>query len=325
MSFELTVDTAPAWITEHGLNPRHASLSAVELPGGVSAAVIAVTGPGVAVVVKQALERLRVSDVWEAKVERTESEVAAMQLFAELTPGAVPRVLAHEVNDHVFAMEHLPPEARNWQAEIGEGRVNPEVGRWAGATLGTWHARTCGRSDVMTRFDDFESFEQLRLIPFYETVMKRRPELATAIGQHVVELRTVKRCLVDGDFAPKNTLVATDGRRWVFDFEVVHIGNPVFDLGFFLSFAVLSAVRWPDLTGALGRLADGFLAGYRETAGTGFAGDAASIAGHTACLVLARTDGTSPAQFLDDASRERARHVGVSMLERPQDGLWDWV
>jgi len=29
-------------------------------------------------------------------------------------------------------MELLPPQARNWQAEIGAGRVRPELGRWAG-------------------------------------------------------------------------------------------------------------------------------------------------------------------------------------------------
>jgi hypothetical protein len=75
MAFELTVETAPAWVTKQGLNPGNTPLVAVELTGGVSASVIAVTGHGVAVVVKQALERLRVSDLWEAKVDRTESEV----------------------------------------------------------------------------------------------------------------------------------------------------------------------------------------------------------------------------------------------------------
>ena len=44
----------------------------------------------------------------------------------------------------------------------------------------------------------------------------------------------------------KNMLIAP-GRRWELDFEVAHYGNPVFDLGFFLSFAVLSAIRWPEL------------------------------------------------------------------------------
>lgn len=325
MSFELTVATAPAWVTAHGLNPGHIPLTAVELTGGVSASVIAVNGHGVAVVVKQALSRLRVAELWEAKVERTESEVAAMRLFAELTPGAVPAVLAHDAADHVFAMEQLPIRARNWQAEIGQGRVNLEIGRWAGLTLGTWHAETSTRPDILDRFDDFEAFEQQRLTPFYETVIARRPELGTAIGAYATELRSVRSCLVDGDYAPKNMLVARGGQAWVFDFEVVHVGNPVFDLAFFLSFAVLSAIRWPPLTDDLRRLAGEFLSGYEEAAGNAFVDNAASITGHTACLVLARTDGTSPAQFLDEASRQRARDAGVSMLERPQAGLWSWV
>jgi 5-methylthioribose kinase len=324
MAFELTVDTAPTWVTEQGLNPRSAPLVATELTGGVSASVVAVTGRDVAVVVKQALSRLRVSDRWEAKVDRTESEVAAMRLFAKLTPGAVPRVLAHDPEAHVVAMELLPANARNWQAEIGKKRVHADVGRWAGATLGIWHARTSRLPDVRTRFDDFESFEQLRLIPFYETVMRRRTDLAGAIRPYAAELRSVRRCLVDGDYAPKNMLVAPDGRRWVVDFEVAHIGNPVFDLGFFLSFVLLSAIRWPELTAELRALADGFLTGYAAEAGDGFAGDAPAIAGHTACLVLARTDGTSPAQFLDDPSRTRAREVGIAVLEQPERGLWSW-
>jgi hypothetical protein len=52
--------------------------------------------------------------------------------------------------------------------------------------------------------------------------------------------------------------------------------------------------------------------------------DAASVTAHTACLMLARTDGVSPAAFLDDGARERARAAAASMLERPQDGLWAW-
>ena len=72
----------------------------------------------------------------------------------------------------------------------------------------------------------------------------------------------MRKCLVDGDFAPKNMLVAPDGRSWVFDLEVTHVGNPVFDVGFFLSFPLLSAVRWPELYGDLHELAEGFLDGY---------------------------------------------------------------
>jgi len=326
MSFELTVDTAPAWVAKHGLNPTNSPLDAAELPGGVSGSVIAVTGPGVAVVVKQALARLRVKDLWEADVDRTESEVAAARVFAELTPRAVPRVLAHDPENHVFAMELVPPEARNWQAEIAQGRVHPDVGSWAGKTLGIWHARTSARADVKTRFERIESFEQLRLAPFHETVIRRRPDLAPAIEPYARELRTLRHCLVHGDFAPKNTLIGARKRRWVLDFEVAHTGNPIFDLGFFLSFVLLSAVRWRELRLELRSLADKFLSGYASAAGQALVENGASLAGHTACLILARTDGSSPAQFLDDdAYRDRARHVGIALLERPTDGLWSWT
>lgn len=324
-TFQLSAATAPAWLAEHGLNPTNAPLVATELGGGVSASVVSVTGPGVAVLVKQALPRLRVADTWEASVDRTETEVAALELFGRLTPGVVPRVLAHDPLDHVVAMELLPPEARNWQAEIGDGRTWPELGRWAGETLAVWHAETTGRPGLAERFDTFDAFEELRLRPFHETVMERRPELAEAVGACLADLRAVRRCVVDGDYAPKNMLVAPDGRAWVFDLEVAHIGNPVFDLAFFLSFPLLSAVRWPELAEELHELADGFLAGYAHSGGDPVADDAASVTAHTACLMLARTDGVSPAAFLDERARERARAVARGLLGSPDEGLWSWL
>jgi 5-methylthioribose kinase len=220
-------------------------------------------------------------------------------------------------------MELIPPEARNWQAEVGEGRVHAAAGSWAGATLGAWHIATCSGA-VPAGLDDFEAFEQLRLRPFHETVSERRPELADGIAPLLDELRSDRRCFVHGDYSLKNMLIGPTC-NWVLDFEVAHYGNPVFDLGFFLSFVVLSAVRWAPLTSELRALADGFLSGYDGVAGRGFAGDGASVTAHTAALVLARTDGKSPAQFLDPASRERAREVGVALLRRPERGLWQWL
>ncbi len=220
-------------------------------------------------------------------------------------------------------MELLPADARNWQDEIARGSVHAGSGSWAGELLGIWHARTAG-ADVLADFGRAEAFEQLRLRPFHETVSERRPELSDAIAPYLAELRSVRRCVVDGDYAPKNMLVSPGGGRWVLDLEVAHAGNPVFDLGFFLSFVVLSAVRWPERTAALRALADGFLAGYAESTDAGLAQEPATV-GHTACLVLARTDGLSPAQFLDASSRARARAVGVALLQRPEGGLWSWL
>lgn len=319
--FALTADNAAAYVADRGLADPADDLVAVELAGGVSATVVSVQGPRTAVVVKQALARLRVEDEWLAKQERTETEAAAMRLCAELTPGVVPQVLDVDAASHAMVMELVPPTARNWQAEIGAGRVHEEAGRWAGETLGAWHASTANRPDVAAQFDDFEAFEQLRLRPFHEVAMRRLPETAPAIAPLLDELRSRRHCLVHGDYAKKNMLVAPDG-RWVLDFEVAHVGNPVFDLGFFLSFVVLGAVQWPALGTRLEQLGRGFLEGYAAVAGPGFAGDAASVTAHTACLVLARTDGTSPAQFLDARSRELARRRGLELLHDPDDGLW---
>jgi 5-methylthioribose kinase len=324
LTFELTPDSAVSWVNEHGLNPENVPLSATELAGGVSASVVAVTGDGVGLVLKQALPRLRVQDVWEASPDRGATEAAALEVLGKLTPGAVPRVLHQEPGDYIVVLELLPASARNWQAEIAGGLVHAGLGTWAGRTLGLWHAQTAGPNGLSAAFDSQETFEALRLAPFHEAVMKRRPPLAGAIAPYLAELRSVRRCLVDGDYAPKNMLVDPNGRCFVLDLEVAHRGNPVFDVGFFLSFVLLSAVRWPSLAAELRELGDRFLAGYEDAAGAGFAGNGASVAGHTACLMLARTDGVSPAAFLDDESLRGAREVGISLLSAPEKGLWSW-
>jgi 5-methylthioribose kinase len=286
----------------------------------VIAAAVATTGD--AFVVKQALPQLRVSDEWLATPDRAETEVAAMELCVAITPGVVPLILDSDPAAHALVMELIPPAARNWQAEVGEGRVHAETGSWAGAVLGAWHLATSAAA-LPPGFDDLEAFEQLRLRPFHETVIERRPELAAGITPLLAELRSDRRCFVHGDYSLKNMLVGPEG-NWVLDFEVAHHGNPVFDLGFFLSFVVLSAIRWKALTPELRLLADGFLDAYDEVAGAGFAGDRASVTSHTAALMLARTDGKSPAQFLDPPSRVRAREAGIMLLHKPEGGLWQW-
>lgn len=322
--FELTLASAPGYLVRRGLAPADAAIELAELPGGVSATVIAARVPvtGTAVVVKQALPQLRVRDEWLATPDRAETEVAAMRLCGAITPGVVPRVVDSDSAAHILVMELISPKARNWQVEVGEGRVHAGAGRWAGATLGAWHAATAG-AEAAAGLGGLEAFEQLRLRPFHETVIERRPELADGIVPLLEELRRDRRCFVHGDYSLKNMLVGPAG-NWVLDFEVAHYGNPVFDLGFLLSFVVLSAVRWPPLALELRSLAGGFLAGYDDAAGAGFAGDAASMTAHTAALMLARTDGKSPAQFLDPPSRERAREAGIMLLRKPEQGLWQW-
>ena len=72
-------------------------------------------------------------------------------------------------------------------------------------------------------------------------------------------------CLVHGDYAPKNILLGRDG-AWILDAEVAHVGNPVFDLAFFLAFPLLTAVQKPGSPRRAARSSRGFTTAYERRA-----------------------------------------------------------
>jgi 5-methylthioribose kinase len=317
----LAPGTVGAYLAGRGVVPAGSALGVEELAGGVSGTVLAVRGPGVALVVKQALPRLRVADEWLAPARRTDTEAAALRLAAGIVPGCVPRVVDADPEHHVVVLEHAPAGWRNWQAELLAGRPHAAAGGWAGDVLGRLHAATAGDPAVAQAFADYEAFALLRLEPYHGAVAERLPRLAAAIAPLVEELRTARTCLVHGDYAPKNILLG-EGGAWILDAEVAHVGHPVFDLAFFLAFPLLTAFELPALATACGALADGFLAAYGERA-PALAPATAQLAAHTGAMLLARTDGRSPAAFLSPGAREQARALGERLLVAPpRDACW---
>ena len=85
------------------------------LAGGVSSDIWRVDlrgGPIAALVVKRALPRLRVAQVWEAPVERNRYERRWLEAANAIVPGAAPRVLAGD-DEGFFAMEYLARACRS--------------------------------------------------------------------------------------------------------------------------------------------------------------------------------------------------------------------
>lgn len=311
--------TVIAYLVARGVVPGDAELTVEELSGGVSGIVLAVRGPGVALVVKQALPRLRVAEEWTAPERRTDTEAAALRLAARLIPGRVAPVVDSDSEQHVVVLQHAPAGWRNWQAELLDGRAHAAAGTWAGDTLGRLHAATAGDEEVAAAFDDHEAFALLRLEPYHGVVMERLPHLAATLEPLVGELRDARTCLVHGDYAPKNILLGRDG-AWILDAEVAHVGHPVFDLAFFLAFPLLTALQRPELAAACGELVTGFTTAYARRA-SALAPPALSTAAHTGAMLLARTDGRSPATFLDKAAVKRARALGERLLLDPTPDL----
>ena len=132
-----------------------------------------------------------------------------------------------------------------------------------------------------------------------------------AIGAVVEEMLDRRLCLVHGDFSPKNVLVGDGGALWLIDFEVAHAGDPAFDLGVH--------AQPPDAEGdppagrvralrARGLRLLGFLRARRSA--VELAPDPTYVVLHTGCLMLARVDGKSPAEYLTESERLLARSLG---------------
>ena len=314
----LNEETVLAFLAAHGLPVEGPETSAevTELGGGVSNMVFAVRGGSLDVVVKQSLPRLRVEQEWLAKRERVLTEGEALRLTGSLTPGSVPDVLLVDAESCAIVIERAPGGWHTWKDALLTGDIDSSVGARLAAVLATWHRDTEARRDVAERFSDHEAFDQLRVDPYYGAVMRRWPALERPVGRYVEQMLGTRVCLVHGDFSPKNVLVG-DAGLWVIDFEVAHVGEPVFDLAFMTNHLMLKAIHRPASAARYRDACLLFYDTYRAEAGSALAFEPPYLVGHVGCLMVARVDGKSPAEYLTATERLLARSLGTHLLLEP--------
>jgi 5-methylthioribose kinase len=313
----LSPQTAPGYLASRGLLDPAEPVSVAELGGGVSNVVLSVSTPAGEMLLKQALPRLRVADEWLAKRERAVTEAAALRLAASLTPRLVPTVLDVDPDACAMTIAHAPAAWRPWKELLMAGRAEPAVAERLGSALAAWHRGTFRSEDVRERFADYEAFEQLRVAPYYGTTASRHPDAATAIGRMAEQMSSRRRCLVHGDYSPKNVLVGPDG-MWIVDWEVAHYGDPAFDVAFMLNHLMLKALRRPRWLTRYEECSLVFVRAYERAVPDILRDDATYVLGHVGCLMLARVDGKSPAEYLSERGRARARRLGLSLVaDRP--------
>jgi 5-methylthioribose kinase len=301
---ELTTENVADYVAARGIMNAG---EVVELTGGVACAVFAVRGEGKRVVVKQALERFRVEDEWIVPRERAVTEANALELMAQLAPGSVPRLIDSDPEAFVLVMEEAPEGWRPWKSALLDGVADPAVAAWLGALLAVLHSAD---GDIGSA----ESFEAQRVDPYLRTIQRGHPAHADRIGVYIKRLLGTTACVVHGDYSPKNVLVGEDG-LWVIDWEVAHRGDPAFDLAFLLNHLLLKSIHRP--LAAEGYVACGraFLDAY------GHEVDMPYLLGLVGCLMLARVDGKSPAEYLTEPQREQARAAGIELLTAPPSSL----
>lgn len=193
-----------------------------------------------------------------------------------------------------------------------EGPTPRRGGRRRGGLAGRLHDATAGGC-LPARFDDEEAFRQLRVAPYYEAAAARHPDLAPCIGALAERMLATRRCLVHGDLSPKNVLVG-EGRVWLLDFEVAHLGDPVFDLAFMLNHLMLKAFHRPDATEGYVACADAFAESYAAVARPLLPPEGYLVA-HLGVLMLARIDGKSPVEYLGARPGDLVRPVARALID----------
>ena len=292
--------------------------SAVELGGGVSNTVLLIQCGDARFILKQSLAKLRVEQDWFSDRSRIFRESSAMRQLAEmLTPGSLPDILFEDRENFLFAMTAALPTAVPWKDALLAGQIDAGVAAAVGDLLGAMIAGTWNHSTLKAEFGDQTIFDELRLDPYYRTTANRHPDLAPHFQNVIDESRGCAVSLVHGDWSPKNFLVS-ERQVMAIDFEVVHFGDPSFDAAFFLNHLLLKSFRKPEWTARYAEAALQFWQAVSDRVPSQQNWFEPATIGHLGCLLLARIDGKSPAEYIrDPALKASIRAFARELILRP--------
>ncbi|MGB0823748.1 MAG: phosphotransferase family protein, partial [Alphaproteobacteria bacterium] len=225
---------------------------------------------------------------------------------------------------HGFAMEYLDgDEVYLWKAALlDEASDRGEAARVA-EMIGRIHAASAKPGFDTSPFQNRDDFYALRIEPYLVHTAGVHPDLAPQITPLAEILYDSRQVLVHGDVSPKNILFRAKGPV-LLDAECATMGDASFDPSFCLNHLVLKAAHLPTSRNRL--LADigTFWAAYShhihwEPATT----LETRICRLVPVLMLARIDGKSPVEYLDDSTRVAVRRMATSLIHNPAERLDD--
>jgi aminoglycoside phosphotransferase (APT) family kinase protein len=295
------------------------------LAGGVSNRTVLVrreSGPDW--VIKQALARLRVQVDWFSSPERVHREALGIRWLCQLAPpGTVTPLVFEDHDEHLLCMVAVPRPHDNWKTMLLAGDVRTDHIRQFGHLLGAIHCRSAERSqEIADIFDDRTFFESLRLEPYYAYAAQQIPAAAPFLEQLLAETRARRECLVHGDYSPKNVLVCQD-RLVLLDHEVIHWGDPAFDLGFSLTHLLSKAHHVTHRRAAFSQAASDYWQSYLMALADVPWRDGLErrAVRHTLGCLLARVAGRSPLEYLTSLERTRQQAVVVDLMQQPPETI----
>jgi fructosamine-3-kinase len=288
------------------------------LPGGVSNRTVRVQWQnGEAWVMKQALAKLRVKADWFSDPARIHREALGLNWMGVLLPGASPALVFEDESQHILAMQAVPQPHENWKTLLLRGDLHEaHVAQFANTLAGMQRNALAQRDEIAAAFDDRTFFETLRLEPYFAYAAQQVPAAALFMHALIERTRANRHTLVHGDYSPKNVLVHA-GRLVLLDYEVIHWGDPAFDVGFSMTHLLSKAHHVVGHRAAFVQAAQVYWQTYAAQVGGLFSDlETRSVHCTLGCL-LARVDGRSPLEYLTEAERNQQRSAVLALMTDP--------
>jgi 5-methylthioribose kinase len=314
-------DALRVYLTARGCMKLDEPVSFCNLHGGVSNRTVKVAwADGRGWVLKQALAKLRVSVDWFSNPDRVGVEAKALRCLNQLAPpGSTPAFIFADLTNHLMAMEAIPEKHENWKTLLLSGRIGSDHFEQFGLLLGSIHRKSSDpRLNIREQFADTSYYESLRLEPYYLYTAKTVAEASSFLNLLASETLHHKNSLVHGDFSPKNTLIY-QGKLILLDYEVVHFGDPAFDVGFAMAHFFSKAHHVSKERSRLVMAAELFWQVYRQEIEQMDWARALEprVVHHTLGCLLARVAGKSRLEYLTPEEMTRQQDIVVELMAAP--------
>jgi 5-methylthioribose kinase len=320
------IDTLLPYLRSHRLIQDDA-VDARVLKGGVSNRTVLVVDRNRPFVVKQALSKLRTAADWFSDPRRIHTEALGLRWLQKLAPeGAITPLLFEDREQHVIAMAAVPEPHDNWKTLLLGGHLQSSHVQQFAQLLAAIHRNSSQDPKLADVFADRSFFDTLRLEPYYRYSAEQVPAAGPFLHALIEDTWNTRVALVHGDYSPKNILVR-EGRLVLLDHEVVHFGDPTFDVGFALTHLLSKAHHLEHIRMEFAQAAQNFSAQYLEgIRQTGWSSSAEPRAvRHTLGCLLARVAGRSPLEYLAENKRRKQSAIAVELMAQPPQHLPELV
>lgn len=307
------------YLMDRGLIAQGEAFDMEVLTGGVSSSTVWVETKDKPLVLKQSLAKLKTAADWFSDPNRIKIESDGLNwMYQHLSAGEVPQPLFFDDQHLALGMEGIREPHRNFKEILLNNELPMPLIRKMGSLLGRIHHLGSKDKEAEKLFHDSSYFISLRIEPYYEYAAAKLPELKRFYEALITDTLNVSITVVHGDFSPKNILVK-DGALILLDFEVMHYGDPAFDIGFamthFLSKAnFLGNVAFVEAAGI-------FWETYRQEFDYAESGFEERCVRHLLGCLIARVHGRSPLEYLTEPQSDWQSSTTMKLIKAKHELL----